>query len=180
MCCNPCCDAFCEQVIANQEFQGFDLANPNHGARCPICQMTITPETVGFNNCLWKVTAVKAESPAAIYRSAWRRAGNDYTTYEESVAGIASFRRLQIVVRPLPNALQGGPTNGQRECPICLENLGIQNLAEFRSGCGHWFHRDCLARWEASRHGASCPMCRSEAPEAVSALNDRGWPVWAN
>ena len=48
---------------------------------CPVCGHSAPPIKPGFNNCDWKVIAVTRDNPESIFRRAWVKAGNEYTTY---------------------------------------------------------------------------------------------------
>ena len=41
------------------------------------------------------------------------------------------------------------------ECPICLEALGTEQLWCHATGCGHFFHKRCIADW----HAYECSGC---------------------
>lgn len=53
------------------------------------------------------------------------------------------------------------------ECPICCEsyvttssyNKTSNSLVRIKA-CGHYFHRDCLARWVDTEAKNTCPTCR--------------------
>ncbi|POO00303.1 43kDa postsynaptic protein [Trema orientale] len=46
------------------------------------------------------------------------------------------------------------------DCMICLEKVLLGSLLP----CSHMFHTDCLFKWLGRSH--SCPVCRSELPDA--------------
>jgi hypothetical protein len=81
----------------------------------------VTPIKPGFNNCLWKISAVKTSDPMSVFDRSWTRAENNYTTYDEAVAGTTEFSRLQIFVRPLSR----GERDVEQDCAICLESLPV-------------------------------------------------------
>jgi hypothetical protein len=55
------------------------------------------------------------------------------------------------------------PSSSPR-CPICCERWQPGDVVQrLLPGCGHEFHRDCLAPWLGKRSNA-CPLCRLELP----------------
>lgn len=44
------------------------------------------------------------------------------------------------------------------ECPICLDNIGPQDLLGRVHQCLHYYHNQCITQW--SSHSNSCPTCR--------------------
>jgi ubiquitin len=172
-CRNPNCRAFKEMVVMNLGFINFDLLSQKSEARekckCPMCKHAVTPIKPGFNNCLWKVTAVKKTDPMSMFHRPWTKAGDEYTTYDEHTAGTSEFGRLQIFVRKLtPDKYYAGSLPPvESDCAICLESLPLGRLdkVEHESHCGHYFHPWCASMWsnEQKRRGqpASCPLCRA-------------------
>ena len=49
--------------------------------------------------------------------------------------------------------------NSTNICPICQENLIIDNVS---TSCGHIFHRNCLMEWLHKKN--ECPVCRQSNP----------------
>ena len=49
------------------------------------------------------------------------------------------------------------------ECSICYEEMRVGSRHTL--GCGHMYHKECLATWLRSAH--TCPMCRAEIPVGV-------------
>jgi hypothetical protein len=172
-CRNPICRAFKEMVVMNLGFINFDLLSRNSEAcekcKCPMCKHAVTPIKPGFNNCLWKVTAIKKTDPMSMFHRPWTKAGDEYTTYDEHTAGTSEFGRLQIFVRKLtPDKYYAGSLPPvESDCAICLESLPLGRLdkVEHESHCGHYFHPWCASMWsnEQKRRGepASCPLCRA-------------------
>jgi hypothetical protein len=76
-----------------------------------------------------------------------------------------------------PDFLGNQPDEGE-ECSICLEPFpkAIQGFAKLR-GCGHRFHRPCIAEWREVGNG-TCPKCRAdlldENGELCGAATTRG------
>ena len=55
-----------------------------------------------------------------------------------------------------------------RECPICYEPLGAEQVSALP--CLHVFHTKCIAEWCDSSAGLqdTCPICREAVPLNVS------------
>jgi Ring finger domain len=55
------------------------------------------------------------------------------------------------------------------ECPICFQTFSdTQNLAIYKTYCGHIFHNNCLNRvCDSARGTPRCPICRSELEKAA-------------
>jgi len=51
------------------------------------------------------------------------------------------------------------------ECPICLDNIGINDRSWNCNQCQKYFHKFCIDRWLSlsmiSTKRSTCPMCRS-------------------
>lgn len=184
-CTNTRCDAYGHMVIVNKGFNNFDfVASANSPERrdclCPVCYQPVVPVKPGFNNCMWKVAAVKMSSPESIFNKPWTKAGDQYTTYDDVKAGTSTFSRLQIFVKELPETFSapGVPAVSaaalqQEYCAICIERFerpppsSAENVpTAHTSGCGHIFHSGCVRKWssiqKAHGHTLSCPLCRAE------------------
>ena len=102
ICRNPSCCAYRRMVIANMNIRKVDLAKSIEiSCLCPVCHQRFQPIKPGFNNCFWKISAVKESFPESVFHTPWKRAEDAYTTYNEVTAGMSVFTRLQIFVRPL-------------------------------------------------------------------------------
>jgi len=44
-------------------------------------------------------------------------------------------------------------------CSICYEPLIEKNNVIVKTGCGHWFHKNCLHNW--FMRNLNCPFCRA-------------------
>ncbi|CAB9506946.1 Polyubiquitin (Fragment) [Seminavis robusta] len=177
-CSNRECRAYGKLFIDNMGLSSFDLVLDQF-CHCPLCHVTAAAIKPGFNNCLWKVVAIK-ENSLSIYRTPWNRAGDMYTTYDEHIAGKANYSRLQVFVRALPECRYADHDGNlcnlekQENCPICLDNLdnGEQTCKFDSTECGHWYHADCIAKWRAARvhspGGCYCPICRAEEYSEIS------------
>lgn len=51
-------------------------------------------------------------------------------------------------------------------CTICHEDI-TPNKAGV-TGCNHTFHHSCLEQWRNTKHGDTCPNCRSHIPKMSS------------
>ncbi|KAA6321604.1 MAG: hypothetical protein EZS28_054535 [Streblomastix strix] len=84
-------------VIFNVGFSDFDLLrNESH---CPMCYSTIKGIMPGFNNCIWRIDFRKTNG--IVSRLKWKKAGDEYTTYDEAQAGTADFTRLIMHAKQL-------------------------------------------------------------------------------
>jgi hypothetical protein len=80
-----------------------------------------------------------------------------------------------------PDFLGNQPDEGE-ECSICLDEVlpkvgrGRRQFTVLR-GCGHRFHRPCIAEWREAGNG-TCPNCRDEIVDAgvCGAATRRGPP----
>ncbi|KAL7577131.1 hypothetical protein ACA910_019734 [Epithemia clementina (nom. ined.)] len=71
-CRSRTCRPYREKVICNVGFRNVDLANlVDVPASCPLCDHKIRAIKPDFNNCFWKVSAVKASSPDSIFQTPW-------------------------------------------------------------------------------------------------------------
>ena len=162
-CRNKSCEAYKRKVICTMGFVDVDIAGPNKiSSRCPMCKSRFTPKKPGFNNCWWKIEAVKTSSPECVFHSPWNRALNEYTTYDEATAGTSEFVRLKVSVRPLWDV---DHRSGSSLRPICLEDVNGDYVT---TSCKHVFHKCCWQEWKqklASRDQApTCPLCRQRDP----------------
>lgn len=79
VCTNTSCEAYCQKVIYNHHFQAFDLRTSSD-AECPMCFERIRPEKPAFNNCFYKISAIKHGGSGWVYERPWTRAGDEYVT----------------------------------------------------------------------------------------------------
>ncbi|KAL7574713.1 hypothetical protein ACA910_017283 [Epithemia clementina (nom. ined.)] len=154
--------------ICNVGFRNVDLADlVNVTATCPLCDQKIRPIKPGFNNCFWKVSAVKASSPNSIYQTPWNRAEDKYSTYDEAVAGTCEFSRLQVFVRPLVLRDAEVALASPQRCPVCFSDVEETKGGRIpESSCEHVFHHHCWLRWKnkviSLGQSPKCPMCYRE------------------
>ena len=170
-CRNRNCRAANEMVIMNLGFMNYDLMNPSNEAKklcaCPMCKQPVKPIKPGFNNCLWKLSAIKKDSTTSIFHRPWTMVGDEYSTYDEHEAGTTRYARLQIFVRPHDFGCPQPIVNST--CAICLEWLprGDRDKVQHVSGCGHYFHPWCASMWtnaqKLRQEPPSCPLCRCTA-----------------
>ncbi|KAL7561426.1 hypothetical protein ACA910_009283 [Epithemia clementina (nom. ined.)] len=167
-CRSPSCRAYRKMVICNVGFRNVDLADlVNVTATCPLCDQKIRPIKPGFNNCFWKVSAVKASSPNSIYQTPWNRAEDKYSTYDEAVAGTCEFSRLQVFVRPLVLRDSEVALASPQRCPVCFSDVEERKGGRIpESSCEHVFHHHCWLRWKnkviSLGQSPKCPMCYRE------------------
>ena len=170
-CSNHTCAGFRKMVIHRNGFKTFDLINAV--PRCPLCYTTFIPIKPGFSNCWWRVVGIKTDGSQIA--KPFQKAGNAYTTYDEGKAGMATFKHLNIEVRPLsatakvaadiPSTASTSITPLTLPCPshcgICHDGLSVPS-ASMLNKCGHCFHQKCIREWmKVAPSGPSCPFCRS-------------------
>ena len=171
-CKNRDCCAYNEFVCCSLGFTTFDLITDTDKVLCPMCSTKFTPTRPGFNNCFWRIEAVKASTPNSKFTKAWAKAGNEYTTYEEDASGRAMFSHLVMETRPLSrsttiknaraceSAVVEVPVD---KCAICF---GSVSMADMRAlPCGHCYDKGCIESWAATlrekQQDPTCPMCRA-------------------
>ena len=158
-------------VIHQNGFKTFDLVNSV--PHCPLCYTTFVPIKPGFSNCWWHVVGIKTDGSQIA--KPFQKAGNAYTTYDEGKAGMATFKHLNIEVRPLsatakvavdiPSTAATSMLPRTLPCPshcgICHDGLMVCS-ASVLNKCGHCFHQMCIREWmKVAPNGPSCPVCRS-------------------
>ena len=171
-CTNSTCAGYKQMVIAMYHFVNFDLINSVPS--CPLCNTTFAPIKPGFSNCWWRVVGIKSDGSQIA--TPYRKAGDAYTTYDEGKAGMATFKHLNIEVRPLsatakvavevPATAATSVPPRTLPCPshccICHDVLSVPTASMLK--CGHCFHGDCIKEWlKVAPNGPSCPLCRSPA-----------------
>lgn len=64
------------------------------------------------------------------------------------------------------NKIHGINTKEEETCSICLENINI--IDEFKTECGHYFHKNCINQWDHSgRARNQCPNCRQQMKKTI-------------
>ena len=174
-CTNSTCAGYKQMVIAMYHFDNFDLINSVPS--CPLCDTNFAPIKPGFSNCWWRAVGIKSDGSQIA--TPYQKAGDAYTSYDETKAGMATFKHLNIEVRPLSaTAKVAGEVRGTAatsapphtfpcpsHCCICHDVLSVPTASMLK--CGHCFHGDCIQKWlkVAAPNGPSCPLCRSPAVE---------------
>ena len=171
-CTKGTCAGYKKMVIHRNGFETFDLINSI--PCCPICCNTFAPIKPGFSNCWWRVVGIKSDG--SLIAKPFQKAGDAYTTYDEAKAGMATFKHLNIEVRPLSatakvavevpaTAATSVPPHTlpcPSHCGICHDDLTVLTASMLK--CSHCFHRKCIQEWlKVAPNGPSCPMCRSPA-----------------
>lgn len=58
-------------------------------------------------------------------------------------------------------------TKEEETCSICLENINI--VDEFKTECGHYFHKNCINQWDHSGIARNqCPNCRQQMKKTMT------------
>ncbi len=183
VCKNEECEAFGEIIVMQFGYTNFDLIRDAKSSSCvcPMCNSSVTPIIPGFNNCYYRIHARKKGS-TAVFQEPWIRCGHEYCTYDIDQCGVATWERLQILVKPL--VIDGGDLPIPEKCAICF--LGIDSKAINRikaliesfvkergapydapykmPNCDHFFHKSCTNQWINTMKGKdkipTCPLCR--------------------
>lgn len=83
--------------------------------------------------------------------------------YEELVGGTPAngdgLDPAEIKGLPCENAQDGGLTDGEKECSICLNEFEPGDICRRLPKCSHAFHRSCIDLWLLRR--ADCPLCKT-------------------
>jgi hypothetical protein len=59
-------------------------------------------------------------------------------------------------------------------CPICLEELEIENKQKFKLTCGHEYHTECII--QSLRKNNECPYCRdTDGNQKISIYDSNGF-----
>lgn len=119
---------------------------------CRNCSVSsnVTPVTLGFYKCHYRIFAVRKDGSA--YKSYWYRAllKDKYQMCKRKNQFF--WKRLGLEARALT-------VTANEPCSICLEIMdgndgddGITTTLE----CFHQFHTKCISLWKLD-----CPMCRA-------------------
>eukprot|EP00953_Heterococcus_sp_UTEX-ZZ885_P019681 10987-Heterococcus_DN1.PRE.3 len=141
--------------------------------KCPMCRKFVKATTCGLNNCVWRMTGIKAGSDVTI-STKYTTVGDHYYTFKEAPS--VKWTRLLIQVRDtpaescrsenvspieVPDRLYS-PDPTWLECAIC--NTKNPTFKREALGCNHAYHTSCLLKW--SKCGETqCPICRFKIQE---------------
>jgi hypothetical protein len=153
-CKNIECRAYGHDVIVSLGMSNIDVELDNNKFACPCCYRCVEPKNFGFNNCSWKYHATKAGNPTVI-KSEWFEVGNEYKTFDEAACGRASFDKLQFFVARTVD------DESDHSCAVCCSSA----IADYKTVCGHLFHKECLEEWSKAcpgKNGITCPLCRTD------------------
>ncbi|CAK4084091.1 unnamed protein product [Aphanomyces euteiches] len=154
---NEECDAHGKQVVAQHNFEAFNLST--HKVVCPLCLSPFTPITCGFYQCKWRFEGVRYGSGMHM-SSQWTEASNrKYHLFDASKGKTVQWLSLVVSVRPLD----------AKECPVCFEPLadradGLESLP-----CEHSAHAKCMQQWAIicklqNQSQTTCPSCSAPCP----------------
>jgi hypothetical protein len=69
-----------------------------------------------------------------------------------------------VAYKQIPDNRDGGGSASEEEdegsCVICLAQYEAGERCSVLPGCGHIFHRGCVATWLHTTH-TTCPLCRA-------------------
>ncbi|KAF8920602.1 hypothetical protein CPB85DRAFT_1272039 [Mucidula mucida] len=68
-------------------------------------------------------------------------------------------------------------TDGDKRCPICLDDYAPTDTVTKLNDCPHWLHKECLEQWLKS--ASTCPVCR-KAVKGASTLSSTTTPAPRN
>ncbi|KAA6400888.1 MAG: putative Ubiquitin family protein [Streblomastix strix] len=169
LCENQGCPAHGHMVIFNAHFGDFDLQLSQ--AQCPQCYTSIKPIKPGFNNCIYCIDFQK--TGGQVTRLPWRKAGDQYTTYDEQEAGMAEFNRLIIHTKQIFDSQEHTIKEDGIEknviiplahsCALCHKNKNGEDNKLVLMKCGHNFHLGCSYMWKD--RGLKCPHCKKDIEE---------------
>lgn len=169
-CTTQVCPAYQQHVLCSFGFGMFNIEELL--AKCPLCNEVVQScKNFGFNNCLYRIRAIKLDSTNSINIS-WTKVANVYHTWDEEKAGVVEYNYMEIEVRHLRREVTISHKGidfsiaVSEDCAFCLEAMqapgSINNNRVLR--CGHSFHMECWESWRAHQSGndlpASCPLCR--------------------
>lgn len=148
-CMNELCVAYCDTVACMVKKEYFDMDFEDYLCECPVCNESVTPITIGFNNCWWRFSGIKAVYDAEmkeIVKSKWKFADNNFHYFDQAEAGTVDWKRLMFQVIPISNNMYDFYTSDKEPdktyCQICLKRSG-RNVTVERP-CGHNFHDSCF------------------------------------
>jgi hypothetical protein len=134
------------------EFQQFDFLKDK--PYCPICINEFVAVKPGFCNCIWRIVGIKSDGTSVSVP--WRKALDNYTTYDEVKAGMAEYEALLIEAKPLEDSEESGgkilPKN--KFCNLCLNSLTADSKILM---CRHGFYPNCISEWGRPE----CPVCEA-------------------
>lgn len=93
----------------------------------------------------------------------WYKFHNAWTLISQARHVDNSRRRRRLTAQQLETSRIHVDSMCQHmSCPICLVDFYEQDLVTpcDDSGCGNWFHRECLFRW--LEESDACPCCRKD------------------
>ncbi|KAG0342551.1 hypothetical protein BG000_003550 [Podila horticola] len=109
---------------------------------CPLCRHeNITPVTVGFTNCKFRVHGIKLSGEQ--YTSDWTTVTKEDRYARFNPSKQETWRRLVI-----ESVVLGETSVGER-CLMCLQQMDKPK----KLGCGHHYHAECFQNWNR------CPAC---------------------
>ncbi len=98
-CTNVACHAHGSMVIVNMGFSDFDLSLQYDDCFCPLCLEPVAPMKPGFNNCFWRIIAVKFDTKERL-DTYWTKTENEYFTFDADACGTTTLSVLRIFIRP--------------------------------------------------------------------------------
>lgn len=82
--------------------------------------------------------------------------GNNFIKYNEN-----KFEHLECYNKNNNIILE------HKNCSICLDIIDKKD--EFKTECNHYFHKDCINRWDESNFsGNKCPNCRQQIKKPIT------------
>lgn len=172
MCTTDTCAAYQRNVLCSMEFGVFEMERLTPS--CPMCRTHLTARNIGFNNCMYRIRAVRSDSLRHI-SIPWTKVGNHYQTWDEEEAGVVDYEHMAIEVRSPRNTMAVSCKGEQvtvpiaETCAICLMSMQYADHADVHMlPCAHSFHEKCWGHWEAHQAERelplSCPICRAPCP----------------
>lgn len=178
------CIAYKNDVISNHSFGLFEMDGLH--ATCPICRNKVNVTNLGFNNCLYRIRAMKENSLIEM-TIPWTKVGDHYETWDSEKAGLVNWKYMTIEVRKNDRLVarppqESSPSHQQvniapvsRNCAICFKRLPTwdaeiecsneQDVFQDRPiskvtmiECGHSFHSECWNKPASEIKSRLCPI----------------------
>ncbi|CAI9112082.1 OLC1v1012459C2 [Oldenlandia corymbosa var. corymbosa] len=94
------------------------------------------------------------------YDSQLNRSATNHSENSRPPAEVSSAGLSRDSLNKLPWHVLSYQTKAAQDtcCTICLQDIGVGNIARCLPKCNHTFHRNCVDKWLVIHN--SCPVCR--------------------
>lgn len=83
-------------------------------------------------------------------------------TVERSIRYMEHRKTLSDTTEIGPDGKTRKEVDKTEPCPICLEDLGEEQLVWCKAQCGNSVHQSCFLKWFQKKSDASCVLCRAQ------------------